>query len=373
MGCGASSEKAEEKPALAAAPAKDVNLNTDKAATSTAGDVTDDGDKKVDSEKDDKEKKKSKRKSEKGKPKEKKAAAEEIVIDDEDKEEMDKAASKIQNVYRRRKTLKERKKEVERKRKAKQAKEEEVKEQDEAARKIQKAFRKKKKGSRSKTSTIDDKRSSRSSRSKSRSSRSNTELGTISGDKKGSLLDRSGSLSTPRKKGSLPPLKVGRSSTRKTRKSIEARGKITRTSTIAQSNTSDLRNMSRSDVSELWYEVDINRDGSLDRKEMKELSMLLNDKILMTFKDEIKAGNPTWDEAKIEKTVAKERFYLLPGKNAKDNTPAMVKMMMKKLDVNNDGSVTRTEFLAQWGQFSAEIFKDHNDEEEQKDLECSIM
>jgi hypothetical protein len=48
----------------------------------------------------------------------------------------------------------------------------------------------------------------------------------------------------------------------------------------------------------------------------------------------------------------------------------MVRRLVKKLDVNGDGNVTRAELMLQWNSFSSELFKTRGAEGA---LECSIM
>ena len=47
----------------------------------------------------------------------------------------------------------------------------------------------------------------------------------------------------------------------------------------------------------------------------------------------------------------------------------MVKMLIRKLDVNGDGSVTKSELISQWNSFSADLFQLRTDGA----LDCSIM
>jgi hypothetical protein len=62
----------------------------------------------------------------------------------------------------------------------------------------------------------------------------------------------------------------------------------------------------------------------------------------------------------IEKVVQKERYFLLPGRQKKGNNaapPELVKLVTKKLDINGDKEVSKSEFKMQWSQLVGRLFK----------------
>jgi hypothetical protein len=64
----------------------------------------------------------------------------------------------------------------------------------------------------------------------------------------------------------------------------------------------------------------------------------------------------------IEKVVQKERYFLMPGRQKKKNgnetaSPELVKLVTKKLDINGDKEVSKSEFKMQWSQLVTRLFK----------------
>lgn len=81
--------------------------------------------------------------------------------------------------------------------------------------------------------------------------------------------------------------------------------------------------------------------------------------------------NPDLNQKQIQELVEKERFFLLPGKNREESDKAMCDMLMKHLDVDNSGEVTREEFVMRWNNFAQALFADHQAIDHS--LECSVM
>jgi hypothetical protein len=57
-------------------------------------------------------------------------------------------------------------------------------------------------------------------------------------------------------------------------------------------------------------------------------------RVLQLFEDEVRATNPKMTDEEVQKTLEKERVFLLPGKTKKESVQEMTKMLIAKLDVN---------------------------------------
>lgn len=74
-------------------------------------------------------------------------------------------------------------------------------------------------------------------------------------------------------------------------------------------------------------------------------------------------------DANVQKQIEKERMFLLPGKDKEHSHREMVKMLVRKLDVNGDGSVTKQELISNWNTLAKDLFQLRTDGA----LDCSIM
>lgn len=137
-----------------------------------------------------------------------------------------------------------------------------------------------------------------------------------------------------------------------------------------------LRALGGAQLEVVWSEYDRDGNGVLDRK---ELALLAGDCIARTLammEQEIRRQNPGISESALRDAVEREKAFVLPGGGGKDSNgkgkdshAQMIRHLVKKLDVNGDGSVTKAELMMQWNSFSSGLFQVR----EQQALECSIM
>jgi Ca2+-binding EF-hand superfamily protein len=130
-----------------------------------------------------------------------------------------------------------------------------------------------------------------------------------------------------------------------------------------------LRSMGMAQLNEIWAKYDSDGNGFLDRNELKQLAQDCVDRMITMMEEEIRRANPGISEKNLKKAIEREKMFVLPGKNAAESQREMVKMLVKKLDVNGDGEVTKSELFTQWNGFSKELFQMRSDGA----LECSIM
>jgi len=133
-----------------------------------------------------------------------------------------------------------------------------------------------------------------------------------------------------------------------------------------------LRTLAGAQLETIWAHYDRDGNGVLDRKELAQLASDCIERTLSMLADEVKRANPGISESDLRAVVEREKQFILPGagsSNKEEQHHQMVRMLVRKLDVNGDGSVTRTELMMQWNSFSAQLFQVR----EQEALGCSIM
>jgi Ca2+-binding EF-hand superfamily protein len=121
----------------------------------------------------------------------------------------------------------------------------------------------------------------------------------------------------------------------------------------------------------LWSQYDTDGNGHLDKRELRALAGDVVDRILKIFADHIRARNPGMGENAVKKVVEKERVFILPGKTQDESVRELTRMLLKDLDVNKDGVVTKTELLYQWNAFSASLHKMSTGNNQ--NMDCTVM
>ena len=139
----------------------------------------------------------------------------------------------------------------------------------------------------------------------------------------------------------------------------------------------DLQHLSAANLEALWKNYDKDKNGTLDRKELKKLAKDCIERTIAMCEEEIRRQQPKLTEAELKAAVEKELKFVLPGADKEsgkkeDVQKEMVRLLVKKLDVNGDGDVTKAEAAAMWNAFAKELFKVRTPEAESS-LACAIM
>ena len=137
----------------------------------------------------------------------------------------------------------------------------------------------------------------------------------------------------------------------------------------------DLQHLSGANLEMLWKQYDKDKNGTLDRSELKKLAKDCINRTIAMCEEEIRRQQPQLTENELKAAVEKELKFVLPGANEanaseKDVRKVMVKKLVRKLDVNGDGDVTKAELLATWNVFAQELFQMKVTE---GPVNCSIM
>ena len=137
----------------------------------------------------------------------------------------------------------------------------------------------------------------------------------------------------------------------------------------------DLQHLSAGNLEVLWKQYDKDKNGTLDRSELKKLAKDCINRTIAMCEEEIRRQQPQLREDELKAAVEKELKFVLPGANdsnasEKDVRKVMVKKLVRKLDVNGDGDVTKAELLATWNVFAQELFQMKVTE---GPVNCSVM
>jgi hypothetical protein len=81
----------------------------------------------------------------------------------------------------------------------------------------------------------------------------------------------------------------------------------------------------------------VDGNGVLDRKELKLLAQDCIDRTMKMYEDEFRRLNPNLNAAQVQKSLEKEKQFMIPGKNKQESQREIVKRLVRKLDVNGDG------------------------------------
>ena len=159
---------------------------------------------------------------------------------------------------------------------------------------------------------------------------------------------------------------------KKSKKEKKKKEKIIKTLELA-----DLQHLSADNLEQLWKNYDKDKNGTLDRKELKKLAKDCIGRTIAMCEDEIRRQQPRLTDAELKAAVEKELRFVLPGaakENGKkeDVQKEMVRRLVKKLDVNGDGDVTKAEAAAMWNAFAKELFKVRAPEADSS-IACAIM
>jgi len=127
-----------------------------------------------------------------------------------------------------------------------------------------------------------------------------------------------------------------------------------------------LAHLTPQDLDALWKKYDADGNGKLRRNEISKLAEDLIDKVEEFVSIELRRTNPHLSAAQVKSKVAEEQEQMLPG-----GRKEMVRRLIRTLDRNADGKITRMEWHMQWNDFAAEMFKLH--EEKAIDTPCTIM
>ena len=149
---------------------------------------------------------------------------------------------------------------------------------------------------------------------------------------------------------------------KKDKKDKDKKEKKEKVKIIKTLELADLQHLSADNLEVLWKQYDKDKNGTLDRSELKKLAKDCINRTIAMCEEEIRRQQPQLREDELKAAVEKELKFVLPGANdsnasEKDVRKVMVKKLIRKLDVNGDGDVTKAELLATWNVFAQELFQ----------------
>ena len=141
------------------------------------------------------------------------------------------------------------------------------------------------------------------------------------------------------------------------------------TNIIKTLSATELRTMTPDQVDLLFRHVDLDGNGRLSRAELRQLCAVMVARISELMKEYMVSRMPHASPEQIERAVAEERAFLLPRAHSVDGgqgnssrmteedwTKHMLAHLLAKLDVNDDGVVSKFEFSDTWNKVAASVF-----------------
>lgn len=136
----------------------------------------------------------------------------------------------------------------------------------------------------------------------------------------------------------------------------------------------EIAELSATEVGEVWTMLDSDRNGMLDKRELRVLATELSEAVLRQVERTIKAQMPHLAEKSLRSAAEKEMKFILPIKANSDNpTRDFAKHLQSKLDIDGDGQCSRLEFHARWGTVTKEIVRLSHENAHGHDVGCAIV
>lgn len=138
---------------------------------------------------------------------------------------------------------------------------------------------------------------------------------------------------------------------------------------LNQITQAQLSALSGPELDALWKRYDKNMDGVLQRAEVKALADDVIHRVIQLVKEDLQRQHPDISAADLHERVEEEKLFRLPGKSEAETAHEMKRRLAKTLDLNQDGKITKTEYVMQWNAFADGVFT----EQKTGELGCSIM
>jgi len=116
--------------------------------------------------------------------------------------------------------------------------------------------------------------------------------------------------------------------------------------------------LAATNLPDVWIHYDVNDNGILDPKEVAALASDIVDRFVLLYRDQLQQEQPPGpkSDAIIERALRRDIFpHMLAGNSMSEAKKLMQERLTKELDLDRDGSITRTEFMYQWKHTSKNI------------------
>jgi len=107
-------------------------------------------------------------------------------------------------------------------------------------------------------------------------------------------------------------------------------------------------------IEEVWDHYDRNKDGILNKDELKFLAWDVVDRFIQLYLENSKPKN---EQKQIRNRMMDEWKYFFPGSSVPETKILMADYLQKELDIDHDGIVTKNDFLFSWRNQVKQILK----------------
>ena len=106
-------------------------------------------------------------------------------------------------------------------------------------------------------------------------------------------------------------------------------------------------------IVDVWEHYDADKDDKLGRHEVQTLASDLVDRYVSLYKDQLLVDQPALTPQELEKLLRKDIFpHMLPGESIVESKRIMAERLHYELDLDHDGTITKTEFFFGWKNIS---------------------
>ena len=149
---------------------------------------------------------------------------------------------------------------------------------------------------------------------------------------------------------------------------------------LATLSLGELTAMSPDRLGALWAQYDPEGRGRLRKGQLRQLAADCVERIVTMVEGEVRrVKGREWGEREIALGVRKELSWMVGAAEGggpitlEDMRRAIMRRLVKQLDVNADGEISQGELQVQWNRFSSELFRMRQIEGNDSTLECVIM
>ena len=135
----------------------------------------------------------------------------------------------------------------------------------------------------------------------------------------------------------------------------------------------EIASMSHAQVSDIWLQLDDDRSGILEKREMKVLATDVAVAVYKHLEQAVRKQMPNASDDELAKVVMRDMVMALPiASKGEDPVKDYAKYLAQQLDIDGDGKLTKLEFQTRWMVVAKEIYNIAHDGSDKGSGGCSI-
>ena len=149
---------------------------------------------------------------------------------------------------------------------------------------------------------------------------------------------------------------------------------------LAELSLAELTAMTPERLAQLWLQYEPEGRGRLRKGQVRQLAADCVERVVTMVEGEVRrVKGREWGEREIALGVRKELSWMVGAAEGagpislEDMRRAIMRRLVKQLDINGDGEISQAELQMQWNRFSQELFKTRQIEGNESTLDCTLM